>query len=100
MQGLKILVVVMGVLLVLGTAALVVGIVYKVNHRTAPALASSTIGPTSIALPLGARIEATELSGDRLVVRVALADGGVELIVFDLRNGARLTTIDLLPAKP
>lgn len=104
MQGLKVLVVVMGVLLVLGTAALVVGIVYKVNHRTATPSASTPASPiavpTSITLPAGARIEATEMAGDRLLVKAALADGGAELILFDLRNGARLTTIDLLPAKP
>jgi hypothetical protein len=100
MQALKILVVVMGVLLVLGAAALVVGIVYKVNHRPV-AGGPSTIGqPTNVALPAGAHVETTEMFGDRLVVRAALADGGIELILFDLRNGARVATIDLAPAKP
>jgi hypothetical protein len=100
MQALKTLVIVMGVLLLLGTAALVVGIIYKVNHRAAPIAAGAGGTQQSVTLPAGARIEATETSGDRLVVRATLADGGTELVLFDLRNGTRLSTIDLVPAKP
>lgn len=95
MQGLKILVVVLGVLLVLGSAALVAGIVYKVNRRPVPVATMDHEIETTIALPAGAQIAATDISGDRLVVRVALADGGAKLILFDLRSGSRLATVDL-----
>lgn len=101
MRALKVMVYVMGVLLVLGTAALVVAVVAKVNHRL-PSL-SSTTATTSvprmsdIALPAGARIVATEISGDRLIVRAALANGGEEFFIFDLASGARTATIRLQP---
>lgn len=97
MRGLKILVVVLGVLLVLGSAALVAGIVYKVNHPLVPVAEVDRGIVTHVTLPAGAQIAATDVSGDRLVVRVALAEGGAELILFDLRSGARLATIDLKP---
>ena len=99
MRALKILVVVMGVLLVLGTAALVVAVTNRINHPPAP---PKPTAPTELDLPAGARIVATEMSADRLLVRVALAEGGEELLVFSLANGARLATITLRakPASP
>jgi Family of unknown function (DUF6476) len=98
MRALKILVVVMGVLLVAGTIALVVAVVARVNRPvTSSGLAAARA--SAIELPAGSRIVATQASGDRLVVRIALADGGEELLVFDLASGARVATITLY-AKP
>jgi len=96
MRALKILVVVMGVLLVLGTAGLVIAVANRINHPPAPAKPATQ---TEIDLPPGARIVATEMNADRLLVRVALAEGGEELIVFSLASGSRLATITLR-AKP
>jgi len=95
MRALKILVVAMGLLLVAGTVALVIAVANRINHPPAPATAT---GATStIALPPGARVGASEVSGDHLVVRVTLADGGEELLIFNLATGARIATIALRP---
>jgi hypothetical protein len=98
MRALKILVVVMGVLLVLGIAALVWAVVYRINHPPAAApTAAGTGARTVLDLPPGARIESSEVAGDRIVLRLALPDGGGQLWLFDLRNGARIGTIELRP---
>lgn len=104
MRGLKILVVVMGVLLVAGTGALVAAIIYRVNHRTAapqqaalPAPAGRGFGRAVIDLPAGAKVLSVDGSGERLVIRLALAEGGEAVILVDPRTGARLGTIELRP---
>lgn len=108
MRALKVLVVVMGVLLVGGTAALIIAVVERANHRVAvPAVLPPGRGfdQAVIDLPLGAHLVGTEAVGDRLVLRIALAGGGEELILVDPHNGARLGTIELRagqsgPGKP
>ena len=100
MRALKILVVAMGVLLVAGTAALVMAVVERVNHR--PTSASPTLPrAATVELPPGAHVVATQAAGDRLIVRVGLSEGSEELLIFDL-NGKRIATIALQasPAKP
>jgi hypothetical protein len=96
MRALKLLVVGMGVLLVLGTAALVWAVVYRVNHRPPP-MAAARPGTTVIDLPPGARVESSEVAGDRLVLRLAMPDGGGRLLIFDLRSAASIGTIELRP---
>lgn len=103
MRALKILVVVLGVFLALGTVALVVAIVYRVQHG--PLLARTParhVGPARVVvdLPAGAHIESTEVTGDRIVVRVTLPEGGEDLVLFDARSGKQLSTIELRPAAP
>jgi uncharacterized protein DUF6476 len=100
MRALKLLVVAMGVLLVAGTAALVMAVVERVNHR--PTSASPTPPRAArIELPPGAHVIATQATGERLVVRVGLPEGSEELLIFDL-NGRRIATIALQasPTKP
>lgn len=101
MRALKVLVVVMGVMLVGGTAALIIAVAERANHRVAvPAVLPPGRGfdQAVIDLPLGAHLVGTEAVGDRLVLRIALAGGGEELILVDPRNGARLGTIELRAA--
>ena len=98
MQGLKVLVVVMGVMLVGGTAVLIAAIIARAGNR-----AAEQRGPrferAVIELPEGARVLGTDAAGDRLVVvRIALAAGGEQLLLIDARNGERLGTIELKPA--
>ncbi len=102
MRALKVLVVVMGVLLVGGTAALVFAIIDRARHRVAePApVAAGHAFASTVELPPGARIIGTEEAGERLIVRVALAEGGEALILIDARNGMRLGTIELRPGAP
>ncbi len=87
MRALKLLVVVMGVLLVAGTIALIVAVANRIEHR--PVSPAASPAATEIELPAGARVSATDVSGDRLVVHLALAGGGEELLVFNLARRAR-----------
>ena len=50
---------------------------------------------SSIDLPEGAEMQGSEIAGDRLIVRVALPDHGVEFLLFDLRNGTRVGAIEI-----
>jgi hypothetical protein len=108
MRSLKVLVIVMGVVLVAGIIALGFGVRYRVNHPRpvasgSPAVAGPAIGPTgamnamTLDLPQGAKVVGAEANGDRLVVRVALAAGGEELIIVNLATGAPVATVTLRP---
>jgi Family of unknown function (DUF6476) len=96
MRALKILVVVMGVMLVVGFAALVAVIAGRVSRGPAATAAHDFAGPP-IDIPRGARIEAMTAGGDRLILTLALPDGGRQLVVIDLAKGVRLGTIELHP---
>jgi hypothetical protein len=102
MRALKVLVVVMGVLLVGGTAALIAAIINRASHRAATPVVSSVpahgFDRTVIDLPEGGQLLGTEVVGDRILVRVALEQGGEELILLDPRSGARVGTIDVRPS--
>ncbi len=102
MRALKVLVVVMGVLLVGGTAALMVAVIDRARHRQAEptSAAAGHAFASTVDLPPGARIIGTEVAGERLIVRVALAEGGEALILIDPRSGVRLGTIELRPGAP
>jgi len=96
MRALKVLVVVMGVLLVAGIIALAFAVANRVNH---PPSAPVAKGPPidTVDLPSGARIVGAEASGDRLVVRIELAEGSQELIVVNLATGLPVSTVILRP---
>ena len=95
MQALKILVVVMGVMLVIGFAALIAVLAGRVAHRrTETGLIHPPVRGV-IDIPRGARIEAMTAAPDRLILALALPEGGRELVVIDLAKGVRLGTIEL-----
>jgi len=101
MKALKILVIVMGVMLVVGFAVLVVAIADRLAHPRSPApiAAPTVMAPggerRAIDLPAGAAVLAAQSDGDRVMLRLRLADGGEELILLDWKTGARLGTLDL-----
>lgn len=94
MRALKILVIVMGVLLVGGATALVAAVIARIERGPSGAVNAAAAAPVHTALPSGSRILAAELSGDRLLVRLALPDGGETLMLFNARNGAAVAVID------
>ena len=51
--------------------------------------------PLHASFPAGSRVIATELNGDRLLVRLALPDGGEQLMLYNARNGAPVAVLDL-----
>jgi len=95
MRALKLLVVVMGVLLVAGVVAL--GLAIAVRVQRGPA-AETAAQPLHLSLPDGARILATEMSGDRLLVRLSLGDGAEQLLLLNARTGAEIAVIATRPA--
>jgi hypothetical protein len=97
MRALKILVVVMGVMLVVGFAALVVVIAGRVSRGGPAPTAARVFASSSIDIPRDARIEAISIGLDRLVIALALPEGGRQLLVIDLATGIRLGTIQLHP---
>jgi hypothetical protein len=97
MRALKILVVVMGVILVVGFAALVVAIAGRMSRSGSPSVAR-VFTARPIDIPRGARMEAMTAGADRLVLGLALPDGNRQLLVIDLTTGARLGTVELHPA--
>lgn len=98
MRGLKILVVVLGVMIVVSFAVLVAVIAGRLSRGGAANSAARSFAATTLDLPRGARIEAMAAGADRLVLELALPEGGRQLVVVDLATGARLGTIELRPA--
>ena len=90
MRALKTVVVVMGIMLIGGFAALVAVIVGRLSHSGTPRSFA-----TAIEIPRGARIEAMATGADRLVLDIVLPEGGRQLLVVDLTTGARLGIVEL-----
>ena len=97
MRALKILVVVMGVMLVVGFAALIAVIAGRVSRGGPSPVAARGFFGSSIEIPLGARIEAMTAGPDRVIVALMLPGGGRQLLVIDLATGARIGSIELHP---
>jgi hypothetical protein len=97
MRALKILVVVMGVMLVVGFAALVALIADRISRGGPAGTAAHGFGSPAIEIPRGARIEAMTAGPDRLILALALPAGEKQLVVIDLMKGVRLGTIELHP---
>ena len=95
MRALKVLVIVMGVLIVIGTTVVVATIADRIargRHEAPGGVASG-----AVAVPAGARVEAMTATGDRLILALALADGSRQLLVLDLAHARPLATIALRP---
>lgn len=93
MRVLQAAVILMGVLILGGTAAVVAIIVHRAGapRPTAPA---AVAGPVLLDEPAGSRIAASALAGERLLLQ--LAGGGPDrTVVLDLRSGAVLARVGL-----
>jgi len=91
-RALKILVIVMGVMILAGFAALIVVIAGRLS-RGGPATAPFAAAP--IELPAGARIETMGIGTDRLVLDILLPDGDRRLMIIDPASGHLLGAIPL-----
>ena len=92
MRALKTMVVVMGIMLIGGFAALVAVIAGRLSHSGAPRSFAAAID-----IPRGARIEAMTTGPDRLLLAIMLPEGGRQVLVIDLTTGARLGIVELRP---
>ena len=109
MAAIKTLVIVLGVLILAGLAAVSYGVLTQFSEsdgddgtgsETRPGAVSVAVpfGDLTVDVPAGARVEDTDLDGGRLVVRLAMPDGEARLIVIDLAHGAVLGSVRLRPA--
>jgi uncharacterized protein DUF6476 len=94
-RALKILVVVMGVMLVGGFAALVAVIAGRVAHRGTAAAPAALAPAAPVDLPAGARVESLGVGADRLAVAIVLPDGARQILIIDLSTGRALAAIPL-----
>jgi hypothetical protein len=81
------LVYIMGIVFVLLLVALIVGIIWKANHK-APPKPEPPPQALNLGLPAGTDIRAATLDGDRLVINT-----GREVIVVDVRKNAIISRI-------
>jgi hypothetical protein len=108
MRGLKILVVVMGILLVAGLAVVIGTIIGRVTKLAAPPPVAERplppplrpFGRTALTLPAGAKVLEMRGAGPRVVLRIERADGSQALLVIDPGTGTELGTIDLQSSNP
>ena len=98
MRGLKILVVGLGVMIVVTFAVLVAVIAGRLSRGGGPTSAARSFPPATLDLPRGARIETMAAGADRLVLELALPEGGRRLVVVDMATGARLGVIEVRTA--
>jgi hypothetical protein len=106
MRWLKALVIGMGILIVVGTVVMAVMLARRSGPDgeaagAAPAAANggsaAVVARRRIVLPAGARVVETVLDGDRVALRIALANGAERVVIIDIRTGRRLGTLDLAP---
>ena len=96
MKALVASVIVMGVLILVGTALLIGTVARRALHHAAPASIASDRPPLSLDQPAGTRIvSVTQQSGTRLAV--VLTGGGTadRLLVWDLAAGRIVATLRL-----
>ena len=92
MQGLKLLVIGMGVAIVVMITVIITTIV----NRAANAPESlPRFDLTKIDIPLGARIAGTTIGEGRVIVQLEFADREPRLLILDLGSGRTLGVIDL-----
>lgn len=106
LRRLKFIVIFLGVLLVVGMAALIAAFVYKFgklgknsNARTAMKTVSSAVsaggfGQRRIDLRPGETVSDVMAVGERLVVTIRAADGNLRVLVFALEDGRELGGLD------
>jgi hypothetical protein len=88
---------IMGLLIVLGTIALVAAIVMKAGRSSDRHIEG--FGDLDVAVPTGASITSSRLDGDRLAIAIA-SPGGAEVVVVDVKKGIVMGRVRLRPTAP
>lgn len=96
----KALVIFLGVIIVLGTTALVIALGQRIKERGSvwpePALAAR-VTAERLAIPPGATVLETDMDGGRVALRLALPGGGQAIYLYDLRTGEQVGTLAIAP---
>ena len=102
MRALKALVIAMAVLIAAGLGVIVVALVERAGEPLSDspkaAAGAPAFGEVRVPVPAGARLVETTVAGDRLILRLRLADGAARIVVVDLATGRRLGTVRLVLA--
>lgn len=98
MRALKILVIVMAVVILAGSATLIVLIAGRLSRSGPGTAPSQPFAAAPIELPAGARVETMSAGSNRLVVEIVLPDGNRRLVIIDLATGRQLGAIPLRTA--
>lgn len=92
MRALKFLVIAMGVLIVAGVGFIAI----TIADRSAKSLSGDAApADVSVAIPPGSRIVETTLDGDRLALRLELADGATRVLVVDTATGREIARVNV-----
>ena len=83
----------LGLLIVLGLGAVVVGMTMKIRGGSS---SGSAAAAASLTLPAGATIEAMEVSGNRLILRLR-TPAGEEIAIVDTLDGHVVSRITAAP---
>lgn len=96
MQGLKFLVIGMGVLIVIGLVVVIVTV------ATRGGAGRDGFGTARVELPPGNAVVESSASGDRILLRLRGADGGQRLMLIDARTARVIGTVELgtVPVAP
>jgi hypothetical protein len=92
-RGLLALVIILGVLILLGVVALILGAVLRVSNRASADIAFAA----SVSAP-GMQVESTQLDGNRILLRLS-GPSGDELVILEAGSGKVLGRI-AVNAKP
>lgn len=95
-RGLKAAVIIMGILLVVGTIALVVGMVRQAG-RIADHFDDTMVRNLTLPQELAGRVVQMQADGGRLVLLVERADGQ-KIIILDVTSGRVISMLDPAPA--
>lgn len=106
MKALKALVIILGVMIVAGIAVIGVTIYHRATNLVNSPVPGSTepavrtgfgpgFGRVALDLPPGSRVVEMTAEGDRLILRLRLADGGRQILILDMATGKRLGTFEL-----
>lgn len=97
---LKAVVIGLGMLIVIGVVALIVGLFWRASRMgegagpAAPVAVPSALS-APVALPRGTEIAEMAAAGDRIVLRLRLADGTTRLLFVDPRAASIVGQLDL-----
>lgn len=95
-RGLKSAVIIMGVLLVLGTIALVVGMVRQAG-RIADHFDHKAMQNITLPQELAGKVMQMQVDGGRLVLLVKRGSGQ-KIVILDMASGQVIATVDPVPA--
>ena len=91
MGTIKAVVIGMGVLILAGFIVVAVALVMRLQDADAPSEAYRNL----ITLPAGARIAETQVTDDRIVLRLQAEDGSQSLLILNAADGSERGRIDL-----